>query len=100
MKNTAASIAANIAARKALGMTADEYSRHQAQLAADLRQAQRLAIADAVRAGMRGNAAEIDAAVRRCQDLGVATGPAIIGGRMLNAADAMAYKAAQQGINV
>jgi hypothetical protein len=56
---------ARLEARTKLGMTAEQYDRHLADQ-------RKRAIAEALRAGMHGTDADIDAAVARCKELGVA----------------------------
>jgi hypothetical protein len=52
-----------LAARKALGMTADQYNAHLAQLKADALRDRQRKIAECIKAGMCGSDSEIDAAL-------------------------------------
>lgn len=75
MKNTTQQdnelrITLRIMTRTALGMTAEEFNTHEKQLAENLKNAQRRAINDAIKAGLSGDGAKIDEAVEHCRTLG------------------------------
>ena len=62
-------IAASIAARKLLGMTAEEYNRFCDQQAEQLKATQQRAIIDCIRAGLRLDNSAVDAALKNYHTL-------------------------------
>ena len=66
------SIAARIAARKALGMTAEEYNQHERHMAECVRRERSAAVRQAIQIGITGTSQQIDAAIDRCRAVGAA----------------------------
>ncbi len=62
---------ARLAARKLLGMTAEQYNQHERELAANLNREKTKALRRFIIAGINGDEAEIDAALANCRTLGI-----------------------------